>query len=397
MKKWLERLGLLVLGLILALVLAEILTRIFWKNLAELDHNFSISFVTLEDYKKAEPPKFIWPGQVGNVKEFYVESTRNHLKFHDTEHSFEKPEDTFRIIILGDSMVEAMQVPLEKAFHKVLESRLKEKMEIPVEVISFGRSGSGAVQNYVFLKTYGIKYDPDLVIMQFLSNDLIDDSPAMRKEYREQMRRRGKYVLALSEIYSRYLLLKWSRFNQILALKMARLYQSHQSSKYSSYDKYGFIYLNALVFADEFSEMWEKPWRRTKRYILNVQDLCRESGAEMILVSFAEFWRLGKIPEIERKMKAMNRESMKYQWDFSKTDSILLDFCSKNNIRFLSLLPIFRKEYQQKRKRLHYSYDMHLNEYGHEVAAEAVFDYLKKKSLLHKKIGKHDSPMSVTK
>lgn len=384
MKKWLGRIGLIVLGLFFALALIEILTRIFWKNLSELEHYSSISFVTAEDYEKVEPPKFVWSGRLGNIKEFHVESTRNHLNFHDTEHAFEKPDGTFRIVVLGDSFTEALQVPLDKAFHKVLESKLNKAMDFPVEVISFGISGAGAEEDNKLLRAYGSRYQPDLVIMEFLSNDLIDDSPAMRIENKNQMKLREKYIPRLYDAYHRYLLVKGSRFNQILALKLARLYISRQSSKYSSYDKYGFIHLSTLIFAEEFAEMWEKPWRRTEKFILNTRNLCKENGAEMVLVSFPEFWRLGRIPEIEMKLKAMDSEAMKYRWDFDKTDRVLTGFCHEKKINFLSLLPVFRHEHQQKKKRLHYVYDMHLNEYGHEVAAQAVCDFLIKKHLLQK-------------
>ncbi len=389
MKKWLGRAGLMILGLVFAFVVIEILTRIFWKNLSELDHNSSISFVTAKDYEKVEPPKLVWSGRLGNIKEFHVESTRNSLNFHDTEHAFTKPDGTFRIVVLGDSFTEALQVPLENAFHKVLESKLNEAMDFSVEVISFGISGAGAEEDNKLLRAHGLKYQPDLVIMEFLSNDLIDDSPAMRKENKNQLELREKYVPKLYDAYHRYLLIKASRFNQLLALKLARLYISHQSSIYSSYDKYGFIHLSTLIFAEEYAEMWEKPWRRTEKFIVNTRNLCKEHGAEMVLVSFPEFWRLGKIPEIERKLKTMDSEAMKYRWDFDKTDRMLTDFCREKNIHFLSLLPVFRHEHQQKRTRLHYVYDMHLNEYGHEVAAQAVCDYLINKHLLQKKKRNH--------
>ena len=45
--------------------------------------------------------------------------------YRDTEHSGAPPADTIRIVVLGDSYMEANMVPLEQVFHKQLEKNLK--------------------------------------------------------------------------------------------------------------------------------------------------------------------------------------------------------------------------------------------------------------------------------
>ena len=98
-----------------------------------------------------------------------METLRNSLGFHDVEHTLQKPEGTFRIIFLGDSFTEAIQVPLEKTFHKIIEKELRRRVDFPVEVISLGRSGSGTQKSYDILTETGLRFHPDLVMMQFLS------------------------------------------------------------------------------------------------------------------------------------------------------------------------------------------------------------------------------------
>jgi lysophospholipase L1-like esterase len=142
--------------------------------------------------------------------------------------------------------VEAVQVPLENTFHKILEKMLNESMPFTVEVIALGGSGRGARRNYEILKNIGIKFSPDLVILEFLSNDPIDDSPVLTKELIAQQKLRDKYIPKLSEIYYRLLFLRNSRFNQLLALKIAKVYQNLKIVKYASLDKYGFIPFNAM-------------------------------------------------------------------------------------------------------------------------------------------------------
>ena len=93
-------------------------------------------------------------------------------------------------------------------------------------------------------------------------------------------------------------------------------------------------------------------------------------------------WRVGSREEIDRRMKAMSRDAPDYRWDFNKTDRILRDFCQKEGISFLSLLPEFRESYRKFSKRLHFAYDMHLNERGHRVPADAILEYLLRKKLI---------------
>src|SRR6266498_1867178 len=60
--------------------------------------------------------------------------------------------DQFRIVVLGDSFVEALQVQMDKNFHQILERELNErKVRKTFEVIGLGRSGNGSRGNFEFL------------------------------------------------------------------------------------------------------------------------------------------------------------------------------------------------------------------------------------------------------
>jgi len=375
-KKALSRALLLVAGLVLAFLLLEILCRIFWEEWSGLEQESSISFVAREDYRKPPRPAVFWPGQLGNVKEFSVHTVKNYLGFHDGEHEPRKPGGTFRIVVLGDSFVEALQVPLEKAFHKVLEAELNEKLSFPVEVISLGKSGAGTEKSLELLTACGLSFQPDLVILEFLSNDLIDNTPALRKEEREQEKRRKQFVPELKDIYPRFLLIPSSRFNQLLALKLSRVLQGIKASANATRDKYGFVHLNTLVFAEEYAPLWEKAWRRTERFILRCGEESEAADARFCVIAFPEMWRVGPRKELRKRMKTMSKAARDLHWDFEKTDRTLREFCKEKGIAFHSLLPAFREARERTGKNLHYPYDMHLNERGHRVAAEDTAAFL---------------------
>src|SRR5579885_1658619 len=103
--------------------------------------------------------------------------------FRDKERTYEKAENTFRILVLGDSFAEGIQVPLEKTFPYILEQKLNSEAEggKRFEAINLGVSGFGTAQEYLALKHYGLKYHPDLVILAFfIGNDVGDNSFKVR-------------------------------------------------------------------------------------------------------------------------------------------------------------------------------------------------------------------------
>jgi lysophospholipase L1-like esterase len=102
----------------------------------------------------------------------------------DGEHSVEKPRDLLRIAVLGDSIAEALQVPLAQTFPRLLEARLNAGGNGPrFEVINFSVSGYGTDQMYLTLKTRAAAYRPDVVALVFtVLNDVRNNSPALERQ-----------------------------------------------------------------------------------------------------------------------------------------------------------------------------------------------------------------------
>lgn len=94
----------------------------------------------------------------------------------------EKAPGVFRIALLGDSMVEGLQVPIEDTFGRLLGKRLNEKLErVPlpgisrVQVLNFGTSGYSTVQELLQLEKQVLDYQPDLVIVGYNSRDIFEN------------------------------------------------------------------------------------------------------------------------------------------------------------------------------------------------------------------------------
>jgi hypothetical protein len=89
----------------------------------------------------------------------------NRRGWHDGDHASPKPAGMIRVLVLGDSFVEGVQVPTEALFHRRLEAILsRESGGRPVEAVVLARSGWGPREKLEGLRKEGLAYEPDLVI-----------------------------------------------------------------------------------------------------------------------------------------------------------------------------------------------------------------------------------------
>ncbi|RTL41018.1 MAG: SGNH/GDSL hydrolase family protein [Candidatus Melainabacteria bacterium] len=85
-----------------------------------------------------------------------------------------KPAGTYRIAVLGDSLVEGLQSPIEKTFGYRMGKELTKKLNRPVEVLNFGNSGYSTAQEYLQLKKVW-KYSPDMVLLGYSNRDIFEN------------------------------------------------------------------------------------------------------------------------------------------------------------------------------------------------------------------------------
>ena len=119
-----------------------------------------------------------------NRKEGFSEGYFNSHGFRDSERTWEKAPNPYRILVLGDSYVEALQVPLELAFPALLEAKLNAASRSKrFEVLALGQSGFGTTEEYMRYLNYGVRYSPDIVILAFMTwNDFRENSKVLNLE-----------------------------------------------------------------------------------------------------------------------------------------------------------------------------------------------------------------------
>ncbi|MDH5637047.1 MAG: SGNH/GDSL hydrolase family protein [Nitrospinota bacterium] len=133
----------------------------------------------VRDFKLSSNPVILYeyrPGiKQGEVTPEGLENkvSTNSAGFRDLERLTEKPEGTYRIIVIGDSTAAGSGVKLGEAlFNRILEKQLNAAGESPrYEVINMGVHGYQTLQEVETLRARGLGYRPDLVITLFCHND----------------------------------------------------------------------------------------------------------------------------------------------------------------------------------------------------------------------------------
>lgn len=96
----------------------------------------------------------------------------NSYRYLGPGYSKEKSRRTFRIALIGDSFVEGFQVFDRNHFRSILEDSLKIiNNELAIEVLNFGRSGFDIGDMFCYYKLFVEDFKPDLYIYLVSEND----------------------------------------------------------------------------------------------------------------------------------------------------------------------------------------------------------------------------------
>ena len=117
----------------------------------------------------------------------------NSLGWRDNGYAIKKPDNVYRIAVIGCSRTYGYGVNAEETYPKVLERLLNNRPSLKqkVEVLNFGVNGYGLDQMVLNYSLYVRNYKPDLVILQFYRPNL------NRALYREMWAtQKPRYVFA---------------------------------------------------------------------------------------------------------------------------------------------------------------------------------------------------------
>lgn len=321
---------------------------------------------------------FVAPSQ-----EYKSEVGVNSHGWPDIEHTYDKPDGVIRELIIGDSFVENFQLPPEFRFFR----QLQDKLDAKNEVIALGRGNTGTGPQYLILKNYGLKYDPDIIIhMFFEGNDVKNNSQKLQNDpylpyftidetgnlkQLEHAKKDSRKMARIKDFF-----LNFRTIKLVLSIRQNMIENKQKSSPgypidYHVYDK---------NYLPEFDEAW----KITKKLILETKAEVEKSGAKYVLVAIpaSEQIDIKKQNEIYKIYPDMNPNEI----DFDKPEKILIEFCFENSIECYFMLPYFKKYLiENPNKELYFFKDGHWNMDGTNLAGEFLYQEVTK-PLLNKQV-----------
>lgn len=132
---------------------------------------FRLAHVGEEEFLKIDPAVgflHLEGKKVTFRSEGYSHGEINNFGFRDRKWSLTKPEKTIRIALLGDSVTEAFQVPIESTFGRQLETYLnKDLKDLHCEVMNFGMSAFSTGQEYLLYESKVKQFKPDITLLMY--------------------------------------------------------------------------------------------------------------------------------------------------------------------------------------------------------------------------------------
>ena len=233
---------------------------------------------------------------------------------------------TFRIALLGDSYIEAFEVPFEKTVGELLEGRLSALRGTPVEVLNFGHGGYGTTQELLTLQHEVWKYSPDLVLLAVTTgNDISDNSRQLKGiDYVPYHVFQGDRLVLdtsfrQSEGYrSRALwtqrllvLIQHSRLAQLVnrVRRASRRTEQRQANRTPGEE----VGMRDEVHLPPATSEWEEAWRVTEAVIRQMRDECRARGTPFAMVTLTRGIQVTPVPaEKERFLHALGVPDLYY-------------------------------------------------------------------------------------
>lgn len=104
-------------------------------------------------------------------KTYHIESNSKGLR----EEKFNKtlPEDTYRILVVGDSFTFGWGLNASDRYTEILEKRLNRNATQKYQVINAAIPGWGLKDYYKFIKYRGQNYNPDMIVAGLVGNEYI--------------------------------------------------------------------------------------------------------------------------------------------------------------------------------------------------------------------------------
>lgn len=346
-----KNLLLLIAIVLVMLAFLEIAVRIFYpQNL-----NYTM-FDSILIYRHIPNFETIYARQ-----EFSNEIRFNSKGLRDYEYGYEKPQGSYRILLLGSSFSQALQVPFDKTYENIVERKLKQN-DKKYEVINAAVGGWGTAQELFFLRTEGLKYNPDMIILDFSPRDIPENAINQLAAVEG-----GRLVenIPVRASFAKKSLLICSRYANICSLAQTAILSGF---KFGRNDK---MLKREDVLLRENSAEFNKSLEETFLLIKKIKEAADSKKIPLVILIIPNKEQVdgAKLNQFMEEY-SLTREKVEHD----KFQRLARKFASENSISYLDLLPQFRQK--NINNSFYFEIDGHWNEKGHQMAAELLYSYL---------------------
>jgi hypothetical protein len=165
----------------------SVLRRLFfWTVLLLIPVAFSVladRTLNFWGFPEELPTQVSHPRDVREIRrnvEFTYEFATNDRGLRYRNLPLEKPKETYRVLVVGDSMTEGVGVAQDETFSALLERRFLAKG--PIEFINGGLGGTGVFEYGRLFLSWGVAYQVDALLVAVFANDVWNADPGDRPE-----------------------------------------------------------------------------------------------------------------------------------------------------------------------------------------------------------------------
>jgi hypothetical protein len=314
----------------------------------------------------------------------------NNDGFRDREHAVPKPTGVYRIAVLGDSFMEALQVAAEATFVARLEADLGacDSGRRGIDVMNFGVSGFGTSQELLTLRTKVWRYQPDMVILAFYTgNDIRNNSAALEPEWTRPffVREKDGTLRPDFSFASSWSFTPWGRrlmsaeenaSDHVRVLQLIRFarHRRQVAARLRTKGREGDVDLG--VYRPPLDAAWRSAWDTTESLLLLMRDEIEARGARFLLVTLSNDVQV----DSNREARAALQSALGIG-DLFYPDQRLQAFAGRHSIDAVILAPLMQRAADQTGVYFHGFPNTapgrgHWNDGGHAFAAARIASHI---------------------
>ena len=306
-----------------------------------------------------------WAGLHWYAADFSVDVKTNASGFRDLDREPEKPKGVNRVALIGDSLIEAVQVPFAQTGGQLLEQKLNVGGHHQRwEVLNFGISNYGIGQYLLVWENYAIRYQPDYVFVfvarfHFERTVFPFEMGAFKATSTRQLRIRPTFRLDHGQLL-----------------------------REEAPDYYEFVRVQDQLVKSEFRG--ERSRRRVQFIFPYYVDFLRSAVRPWLAASTADLPNIVLLDEYVLRLNFKILETLGK--DIARNDSRMVivssqslgdeelwiqlkEFCNLNNFGYIPLYQVLL-EANANGTPTRWKYDGHLNELGNELLASVLHTWL---------------------